>query len=190
MVINNFCHYMISLKSIVTRKILDYYFVNPDRSHYINELAGILDLDPKNTHRKLEELEAEGLLKSEYRGKQRYFFLDKKSPITKEYKAILFYSSGWEKSLANDLKKLSGIKRVYLFGSSAKGTMDSRSDIDILIVGAHSVLEAARIVSRWQKNIGREINAIQMSSQEFAAKQRVKNDFIMNVLRGKKIKLI
>lgn len=181
---------MINLKSKVAKKILDYYFVNLGKSHYINELAGILDLDPKNTFRKLEELEAGGLLKSEFRGKQRYFSVNKKSPLLKKYRAILWHVSGWEKNLAHDLKNITGLKQAYIFGSAAKGKMDDNSDIDLLLVGFHSVLAAAKIISRLQKSIGREINAVQMSPQEFAAKKRAKNEFIINILKNKNIKLV
>ncbi|MCX5667712.1 MAG: hypothetical protein NTY34_05330 [Candidatus Omnitrophica bacterium] len=40
---------MISLRSKVAIKLLDYYFLNPEAQVYINELARILELDPKNT---------------------------------------------------------------------------------------------------------------------------------------------
>ena len=112
---------------------MDYYFINPDRSHYIYELAGILDLDPKNTYRKLEELEAGGLLKSEFKGKQRYFSIDKKSPLLKEYKKILFHLSGWEKRLTEDLKGLEGLKQV----EAAKLMKISRSTFSRIITSAH-----------------------------------------------------
>ena len=45
---------MISFKSKVTKSILNYYFLNPDAVHYVNELAKILKADAKNMHRKLE----------------------------------------------------------------------------------------------------------------------------------------
>lgn len=181
---------MISLKSKVIQKILDYYFVNPQKSHYINELAGILDLDPKNTHRKLEELEVSGLLTSEFRGQQRYFSLNSSSPLFKEYKKIFFHSLGWKNDLIGSLKKLPGLKEAYIFGSAAVGKMDDRSDIDLLLIGSHSVLAATRIISLLQKNIGREINVVQMSSQEFSAKKRNKNEFVMSILKNEKIKLV
>ena len=84
---------MISLRSKVTIKILNYFFINPDARHYINELARILNLDPKNVDTKLKELEKEGLLKSEFSGKQRYFYLSKKYPLLKEYRQIVRYST-------------------------------------------------------------------------------------------------
>ena len=48
---------MISLRSKVAIKLLDYYFLNPEAQAYINELARILELDPKNTETKLKEFE-------------------------------------------------------------------------------------------------------------------------------------
>ena len=52
---------MIPLRSKVSRKILSYYFLNPSKRHYINELARLLELDPKNLHSKLVEFERLGI---------------------------------------------------------------------------------------------------------------------------------
>ncbi|MBU1006677.1 MAG: hypothetical protein KKH08_03695 [Candidatus Omnitrophica bacterium] len=90
---------IISLRSKVTIKLLDYYFFNPEAEVYINELARILDLDPKNTEIKLKELEKEGLFKSEFRGKQRYFFLAKDNSVLKHYRQIFLNTYGIEKRL-------------------------------------------------------------------------------------------
>lgn len=181
---------MLQLRSKVTRKILDYYFFNPTASHYVNELAGFLDLDPKNTHRKLEELEAAGLLQSVFNGKQRYFSINKKSPLLKEYKTILFHTAGWQQQLSQDLQSLVGLKQALIFGSAASGKMDEKSDIDLLLVGSHSVLMATKIIAKLQKSIGREVNVVQMSSQEFTAKKKNKNEFVTHILKNKIIKLV
>lgn len=181
---------MLNLRSKVAVKILDYYFAHPEKSYYVNELAGLLALDPKNTHRKLEEFEASGILKSEFRGKQRYFSLNSGSVLLKEYKNIFLQTQGWEKQLAQDLKALNGLQQAYIFGSAASGKMGEQSDIDLLLVGSHSVLAAGRLISRLQKKLGREINAVQMSPQELSAKKHAKNDFIMNIFKHKTIKLV
>ena len=39
---------MLNFKSKITIEILSYYFINPDRKHYINELAKIINADPGN----------------------------------------------------------------------------------------------------------------------------------------------
>jgi predicted nucleotidyltransferase len=181
---------MISLRSKVAIKLLDYYFLNPNAQHYINELARILGLDPKNTESKLKEFEEKGLLKSEFRGKERYFFLAKNNPILKHYRQIFLKTYGIEKRLKDIMIGVKGLKEAHIFGSYATNKMDSSSDIDILAVGSHSVLELQRVIAKLQKDIGREFNVTNLSLKEFKAKKKSKNPFIMNIFKTKTIRLV
>jgi predicted nucleotidyltransferase len=181
---------MISLRSKVAIKLLDYYFLNPDAQHYINELARILGLDPKNTETKLKEFEKKGLFKSEFRGKERYFFLAKDNPVLEHYRQIFLKTYGIEKRLKDMLRDIKGLKEVYIFGSYPTNKMDSSSDIDILAVGSHSVLELQRVIVKLQKDIGREFNVTNLSQKEFATKKKDKDPFISSVLKTKTIKIV
>ena len=181
---------MISLRSKITIKLLDYYFLNPDAQVYINELARILEIDPKNTETKLKELEKEGLFKSEFRGKQRYFFLAKDNPVLEHYRQIFLKTHGIEKKLKDILSSIKGIKEAYLFGSYASNTMDSSSDIDLLAIGTHSILELQRIIAKLQKDTGREFNVINLSPSEFEAKKKDNGHFISSIFRTKTIRLV
>jgi len=181
---------MISLRSKVAIKLLDYYFLNPHAQHYINELARILELDPKNTETKLKQFEKEGLFKSEFRGKERYFFLAKNNPILEHYRQIFLKTYGIEKKLKNELLAVDELKEAYIFGSYASDKMDSSSDIDILAIGSHSVLKLQKIIARLQKDTGREFNVINLSLEEFTAKKKNRDSFIKNIFEAKIIKLI
>jgi len=181
---------MISFRSKVTIKLLDYYFLNPDAKHYINELARILGLDPKNTETKLKEFEKNGLFKSEFRGKERYFSLAKDSPFLEHYRQIFLKTYGIEHRLKDILSNIKGIKEAYIFGSYANNTMDSLSDIDVLAVGSHSVLELQRFVVKLQKDTGREFNVTNMAPREFASKMKDKDNFISQVFKTKMIRLV
>lgn len=181
---------MISLRSKVAIKLMDYYFLNPDAQHYINELARILELDPKNTETKLKEFEKIGLFKSEFRGKERYFFLAKDSPLLEHYRQIFLKTYGIEKRLKDMLQDIKGLKEAYIFGSYATNKMDSSSDIDILAVGSHSVLELQRLIAKLQKDTAREFNVTNLSQKEFAAKKKDKDPFISRVFKDKTIRLV
>ena len=181
---------MISLRSKVTIKLLDYYFLNPDSRHYINELARILELDPKNTETKLKEFEEEGLFKSEFRGKERFFFLNKDNPVLEHYRQIFLKTYGIEKRLKDMLRNIKGLKDAYVFGSYASNKMNSSSDIDILAIGSHSVLELQRVIVKLQKDIGRECNVTNLSQKEFEVKKRGKDPFINSIFKTKTIRLI
>jgi len=95
---------MLNFKSKITIKILSYYFINPDRKHYINELAKIINADPGNLFRKLKELEKEGILSSEPLGNQKYFYLNKKCPFLTEYKNIFERTYGLSEVIKEKLK--------------------------------------------------------------------------------------
>ena len=181
---------MITLRSKVTIKILDYYFLNPDASVYINELARILELDPKNTESKLKEFEREGLFKSEFRGKERYFFLAKDNPVLEHYRQIFLKTYGIEKSLRDIMGNIKGLKEAYIYGSYATNKMDSSSDIDILAIGSHSVLELQKSIVKLQKDTGREFNVTNLSQKEFTSRKRDKNHFIHNIFKTKIIRLL
>ncbi len=181
---------MISLRSKVAIKLLDYYFLNPDAQAYINELARTLELDPKNTETKLKEFEKEGLFKSEFRGKERYFFLAKDNPVLEHYRQIFLKTYGIEKRLKDMLPNIKGLKEAYIFGSYASNKMDSSSDIDILAIGSHSVLELQKVIVKLQKDIGREFNVTNLSLKEFEAKKKDKDPFISGVFKTKTIKLV
>lgn len=181
--------FMISLKSQITQKILNYYFLNPHARHYINELAQILEMDPKNTDRKLKELEQEKILKSEFFGNQRYFSLNKGSPMAKVYKNLVSRTIGLEQQLKSALGKVKGLKQAYIYGSYAKNKMDSGSDIDILAIGSHSVLQLQKAVNPIQKFCGRAINVTNLTEQELKEKKKKGNSFIANIFSSKTIKL-
>jgi DNA-binding transcriptional ArsR family regulator len=94
------------MRSKVTVKVLNYYFLNQDAQVYINELARLLSLDLKNTETKLKELEKEGILTSEFRGKQRYYYLAKRNPVMEHYRQIFLKTHGVEKKLRDLLSGL------------------------------------------------------------------------------------
>jgi hypothetical protein len=68
--------------------------------------------------------------------------------------------------------------------------MDSSSDIDLLAIGTHSVLELQRIIANLQKDTGREFNVTNLNLKEFEAKKKNKDPFISNVFRTKTIRLV
>lgn len=180
---------MLEYRSQITKKVLGYYFLNPERSHYINELANLLSVDPGNLFRKLKELEQEGILVSETRGNQKYFLLNKKYPLLHELKKIYNAKYGIVELLKKRIKNLKNMKSAWVFGSYAKNTFQQESDIDLLLVGSHSSLEAKRLILPLEKDIGREINIVDMTEKEFQSRKKKKDEFIKNIFSQKTIEI-
>lgn len=177
-------------RSKLKNKILGFFFLNEKKRIYVNELARQLDADPKNVYRALLSLEAGGLLRSIFEGKQRYFYCDRNAPCYENYKNIYLKTAGLEWVLKDKLKKLSRLSEAYIFGSYAGRGMSDQSDVDLLLVGEHSVLEAQKIVYRIQKDIGREINIVNVTSAELSKRIKSKDDFFYGIFKNKKLKIV
>jgi len=156
---------------------------------YINEMARRFDVDSGNLTRKLEELQKDGLFKSEFKGMERYFRLNRDFPLYKEYKGIVLKSLGIEETLRKELENIPGLERAVLFGSYASDQMDQHSDIDLLLVGDHSVLEVSKALATLQKTIDRPINCLQLGTREFQ-KMKNKDPLLKNIFKGKHKKIL
>jgi len=181
---------MLNLKSDIVNKVLGYYFLNPKARHYIRELAELLKLDPGNLSRKMLELKKEGFFLTENEGKNRYFILNKKFPLLKEYESIYEAKFGVVKSLEIALKEMKGIEEAYIFGSYAKGGFEEGSDIDLLVIGDHNHVQISRAISSLEKRWHREINLVDFSEKEFIQKIKNKDFFLENIFTGKTIKVV
>ncbi|HLF18766.1 MAG TPA: nucleotidyltransferase domain-containing protein [Candidatus Omnitrophota bacterium] len=181
---------MIRARSQTKTRVLNYFFLNEEKQAYINELARLIEADPKNVFRILVQLQQEGLLKSEFRGKERFFSVNKGNPLYKHYKEIFLKTAGFEHGLSERLKTVKNLKEAYIFGSYANGRYEAMSDIDILLVGTHSSIEAQKAIYGLQKETGREINVIDITPQELAKNKKQKDEFIKNIFDGKTVRLL
>lgn len=180
---------MISLRSELTKKLLNYFFINPHERLYVNELSRNFKLDKRNLVKKLRELEKEGILKSEVRGNLKLYSINKKYPLYKEYKRIILKTLGFEDKLRKVLKDVSGVIESYLYGSYAQNKMDVHSDIDLLVIGNHDIKILQKEITKLQKEIGREINVVNMDLAEYRKRTANKDPFILEIFRKKHIKV-
>lgn len=181
---------MISLRSTITQKVLGYMFLNPSVRHHVSELARVLSVDGKNLHRKLVELEQHGLLKSEFSGKQRYFFLNDRFPLLKEYRSISRKSFGLQHRIAARLREVEGVEAAYIFGSYARDVMDEASDIDLLVVGDHSPRDLSRVLLPVQRENGRVINPINMTQQELKCRRRRRDPLLRSIFGAGNLQIV
>lgn len=177
------------LKSKIRKKVLAYYFSNPQTEKYLRELAREIGEDPSNLRREMAKLTKEGLFITEKKGQEIYYKLNEKFPLYEEIKNIISKTTGIEHELKKAVLKIRGLKNAYLYGSFAKGQEEAESDIDLLLIGEHSSIKAIKALLPLQSKLKREINSINMTEKEFAAKKRKKDEFIENIFNDKIIKL-
>ena len=181
---------MLNTRSGIRNKILNYFFLNEENRVYINELARLLEADPKNIYRGLVRLEEEGILASEFKGNQRHFFCRKGDPLYKGYREIFLKTAGLEAILKNELKQVKGLEEAYLFGSYARKQYGPQSDIDLLLVGDHEPLAVQKVIFGVQKATGREINTVNMKPAELQKRKASGDQFIRSIFSHKVIRIL
>ncbi len=181
---------MFSLNSKVGRKILNLFFLNKDKSFYINEIARKIKEDPANVHKKLIQLTEEGLLVDFFQGKERFFSLNLKYPLLKEYRKIILKEVGFEKDLQIKLQKIAGIEQAYIFGSYVRQKMSLESDIDLLVIGNFNSLQLQKTILEIQKLINREINTVELTPQEFKKKKKQNDPFLEDIFSKEYLQIL
>lgn len=181
---------MISLKSKITKELLGYFFLNPDASHYVNELERIFKADKRNLVKKLKELEVEGLMVSGQRGNLKLYSINRKFSLYEEYRKIVLKTVGLEGRLKAAIGRVKGVKSALIFGSYAKDRLAAHSDIDLLVIGGHSAIDLQRHIGEIQRESGREINAVNMDESEYKKRLAKKDPFLMDIKRNKHINIL
>jgi len=87
-------------------------------------------------------------------------------------------------------KKSDSILVAFIYGSYARGSEESSSDIDLMVVGQITSRELAKLLAPVRETSGREVNTVCMTPTEFRAKAGKGNSFLGDVVRGPKIFLI
>jgi len=174
-------------KSDLRRRVLLYFFTNPDETLYLREIADILKIDPGNLSRELGRLENEGIFSSQIKGNQKYFILNKRYPLYREIRSVIFKTIGIEGRLKKIVDGIKGIEIAAIYGSFASGHENSRSDIDILIIGNPDQDELMDKIENVEKDVAREINYNVYSQDDFSERIKKKDSFILNILKRSKI---
>ena len=170
-------------------ELLRLFLTNPERSFYINEIGRILGKKPGVFQRTLNNLEKEGVLASEYKANARYFQANKRYPLFKELKSIVFKTVGVAGSLKEILIKIGNINFSFIYGSYAKAGENNLSDIDLVIIGSPDEDALIKELDRLEEVLRREINYKIYSLKEMKQAGGEKDPFLLEVLRDKKIML-
>ena len=181
---------MISFRSKITKRVLSYLLLNPHVELYLNEIAVKFDVDLGNLARKLNEWEREGIVQKRKRGNLSLYHVNKVYSLYKELRAITEKQFGLEEALRSALKQVVGVKRAYIFGSYAKGTMGAESDVDVLVIGSHKAVDVQRRVAQTQKKFDREINIVDMTEMELVRRKKARDPLVARIFSGPNIKLL
>lgn len=170
-------------------KILTEVLLNSGREYHIRELSRITDVSPIHVQKELKNLQSLGLLSSKKMGNMVLYTLDKSSAIAEDLKRVFLKTEGVGIEILKSLDK-KRIQYALIYGSFAKGTETTTSDIDLLVIGDIDEDSLLRSVSKAESKMGREINFIHWTPKEFAQKAKEKIPLLGDVLKTDVIMII
>jgi predicted nucleotidyltransferase/predicted transcriptional regulator with HTH domain len=177
-------------RSRLRNKILLYFYTDPDNELYLREISAMLDEDPGNLSKEMSRFEKEGIFLSQFRGKQKYFSLNKDYTLYDELKSIIFKTIGIKGSIQKIISEADGIVTAFIYGSYASGEESSASDVDLCIIIDDDIFDENKFISKisdLEKSIYREVNYIYYSRDERKNKISQKDSFTENMKDGQKI---
>ncbi len=171
--------------------VLALLYGRADSSFYTKQILDAVKTGRGTVQRELQSLTDAGIITRQTQGRQVYYQANAKCPIFKELQGIVRKTFGIADIIRQSLASVSGkIRAVFIFGSVAWSADDSRSDIDLMVIGEISFGEVSSLLHEAEEKLDREINPVVYPVAEFKKKVKEDHHFVKNVLEGEKIFLI
>jgi len=183
------------LSALITSRaridVLSLLLLDSGDRRYLREIALLTRQPVRAVQRELARMEASGLVTESTEGNRKYYQANRNSPVFSELKALFLKTVGLGDVLRSHLQGRDESTEVaFLFGSYARAAETSSSDIDLMIIGRITGRELAALLAPAREALGREINTVTMTPDEFRTKATGQNPFILSVLSEPKIFLL
>jgi predicted nucleotidyltransferase len=175
------------LFSAYRRQMLGLLLLRPEERFHVREIARLTGIPAGSLHRELKLLaEGELLLRQEI-GRQVFYQANRQSPIYEELAGIFRKTTGLAGVIREALLPLAGkVDLAFVFGSVARGKERGGSDVDLFVLGKVSFTAVVGALADVHDRLGREINPVVMTSNDFAEKSRT-DPFVQRVVKEPKI---
>jgi predicted nucleotidyltransferase len=120
------------------------------------------------------------------RGRTRYY-LNRGHSWIAPLRMFLECAVGGLDVLRAKLAELEGIDIAFVFGSYATSEQTLESDIDLVVIGEHNLKTLAGSISEVERRIGKEIQIIPYSPEEWRKRFAERDHFVVSLLDGPKL---
>lgn len=173
-------------KLIVSRariKLLELFLTKPGDDYFVRELVRLSGEEINSVRREIQNLEEAGILKSEWRGNRRFYWLDTHHPLFNELLFLVKKSTGFGQKILKNRQRMGDIKYLLLTSRYLYSTpLATSPEIDFLIIGDAVLPEVGKMVREEEAKLGREINYTLLSEEDFKLRKRNRDSFVLHVL--------
>jgi predicted nucleotidyltransferase len=167
------------LRNFVGFKVLEFFLTHPSTEIHLNELARHLEIARGSAKSYCDAFVDEGLILESLKGNLRLFRLNRDDFAIKEmmkvYYLLKLKNLGIER-LAKDSMSLA------VYGSFARGNIDERSDLDLLVIGEESNVDRDEVL-KLQDALNREVQLTLLPYYRWETMKKEGDRFVESVLR-------
>jgi predicted nucleotidyltransferase len=165
--------------------MLGLLLLSPQETWTAPQLAQALAANPVAIHRELHRALASGLLVREPIGKTYVYRAATESPLYEPLRLLLERTVGVEPELKRALEDVPGVEAAFIHGSFTNETkLRPTSDVDVLVLGNVDPHALRRRVREIEGRLGREIDVMAYTPEEFAALAADGNSLVREIIRG------
>lgn len=178
------------LSSRVKAEIFRLLLGNPDQELHLREIERRSGLSVSAVRQELKRLIRLGLIEPRKDGNRMYYRAVSHHPLFRDLHNLVLKTAGLVDVLREALKSLK-IRVAFVFGSIASESERAHSDVDLLVIGKTGLRELSHhLGSDLGSTLGREVNPMALSPEEYIQRRKNKDHFLMTVLRAPKLFVI
>lgn len=168
--------------SKVRIKILDFLFFQKQET-YIREIGRELKLSPSAVKREVDNLISIKLVLKE----EKRIILNKTNPILIDLRNIFLKTDSIIYPIREALKE-KDIEFALIFGSFARSEYNSKSDVDLLVIGKIKQEKVFKLLRPVEKIVKRDLNPVVWTSEEL--KRNKNKGFVKDIIKKNKLMII
>lgn len=181
---SNILTLMDTLFPAARQRVLALLLLQPQAAFHLRELARHTGSHAGTLARELDKLTQAGLLLRTAQGNQVRYQANTRHPLFGDLAGLFRKTHGVLPALREALAPLDGrIRLALVFGSEARGTAAANSDVDVLVLGSVGLFaDLAQALYPLHEALGREVNPVLYTPEEFAGRVRQGDAFAREIL--------
>ena len=178
-----------ALFSKVQQRVLALIFGHPERSFYTSEIVRSVHSGTGAVERELSRLRRSGLVSVEHIGNQKHYRANRQSPVFEELTGLVLKTVASTEPLRKSLEPFAdNIRAAFVYGSVAKGTDTTQSDIDLMVIGDElDLAELYTALQNVEAVLRRKVSPIFLSPKDWRRKASQKGSFVGQLITQPKL---
>jgi hypothetical protein len=177
------------LSSRVRAEIFRLLFGLDEKEVHLREMERQASLALGTIRQDLQKLVKLDLVATRRDGNRLYHRANTEHPLYLDIRKLVLKTAGLVEIFKSVLER-DGVEVAFVFRSLANGREKAASDVDLMVIGTVGLRTLSKWLSGVSDQIGREVNPVIWSMDEFRQRKKKGDHFLSNVLESPKLFIV